>query len=69
MTMKTNNKTMERRAIKNTPKSHKNSQIEVVTNWQHTGQVSPQFRRLMLRLLLEPSSQLNNKKGMSDEAS
>jgi len=51
-------------------KSQRNSQIKkVVTRWDYTEEVSPAFRRLMLRLLLEPSPQLNNKKGMSDEAS
>ena len=55
---------MERQRAKN---NTRRSQIEVVTDWQHTQELTPAFRRLM-RLLLEPSPQLNNKKGVSDEA-
>ncbi len=33
--------------------SQKDIQIRVVTNWQHTQELSPAFRRLMV-LLLEP---------------
>ena len=47
--------------------SQRDSQIQVVTNWHYTEQVSPAFRRLIMRLLLEPSPQPNNKKGVSDE--
>ncbi len=32
-------------------KSHKHSQIEVVTNWQNTDEASPAFRRLIALLL------------------
>lgn len=49
-------------------KSHKHSQIEVVTNWQHIEEVSPAFKKLM-SLLLKPRSETNNRKEESDEAS
>ena len=34
-------------------KNQRDSQIKVVTNWQHTEEVSPALKRLMM-LLLEP---------------
>jgi len=43
---------MERQSIKyTTRKSQRN--IQVVANWQHTQELTPAFRRLMV-LLLEP---------------
>ncbi len=58
---------MEGQTVKNnTRKSHKHSQIEVVTNWQHTDEASPAFKRLMM-LLLEPSPQPNNGKAVNNE--
>ena len=36
--------------------------MKLEVNWQHTKELTPAFRRLM-RILLEPSPQLNNKKG------
>lgn len=60
---------MERHPVNsNGSKSRIDSQIEVVTNWHHTEQVSPAFCKLM-RLLLEPRPQPNSKKGVNDEAS
>lgn len=44
---------MESSKHSNRGKSQRDSQIKVVTNWQHTEQVSSGFRRLMC-LLLEP---------------
>lgn len=57
---------MEEQAVKNKKSSQRNTQIKVVTSWQHTQELSPAFRRLM-RLLLERSPQLSNRKGVSDE--
>jgi hypothetical protein len=37
----------------NSNKSQRDSQIKVVTNWQHTQEANPAFRRLMLLLLQE----------------
>ncbi len=45
---------MERQRVKNTPKSQKHSQIEVVTNWQHSKECNPLFGRLMSLLLQKP---------------
>jgi hypothetical protein len=43
------------RTVNNTLKSQKHSQVEVVIDWQHTQEITPAFRRLMMRLL-EPRS-------------
>jgi len=40
---------MEEHLVKN--KSQRDSQIKVITNWQHTEQPSPAFKRLMNLLL------------------
>jgi len=42
---------MERERVKNTPKSQKHSQVEVVACWAHTEEASPAFKRLMALLL------------------
>jgi hypothetical protein len=45
---------MRQRTVKNnTRKSQRDSQIEVVTSWQHTEEVPPAFKRLMMLLLRE----------------
>ncbi len=44
---------MEEQAIKSKKSSQRDSQIKVVTRWQHTQEPSPAFRRLTV-LLLEP---------------
>ena len=44
---------MESRKGKLRSKSQRNSQIKVVTSWQHTEEVPPAFKRLMA-LLLQP---------------
>jgi len=43
---------MESRKAKSS-KSQKDSQCKVITNWQHTQEVSPAFKRLMMLLLQE----------------
>ncbi len=54
---------MERQGAKN---NTRRSQIEVVTDWQHTKELTPAFRRLM-RILLQPSQHPNIKKEMENE--
>ena len=39
--------------IQKPPMTKCKSQIEVVTNWQHTDEASPAFKRLMMLLLRE----------------
>lgn len=45
---------MEGQRVKNnTHKSQRDSKIKLITSWQHTEEVPPAFKRLMM-LLLEP---------------
>lgn len=54
---------MEQHPGKN--KSPPNSQIKVIANWQHTGEASPAFRRLMA-LLLQSKLETDNKEGSKE---
>ena len=54
---------MERERVKNTPKSLKLSQIEVVTNWRHTDEASPAFRRLIALLLEDKEGKRSDEQG------
>ena len=58
---------MERERVKNTPKSQKHSQIEVVTDWRHTKEISPAFKRLMILLLKPRNGQLSETKQTDEE--
>ncbi len=44
---------MEEQRVKSKRSSQRDSRIRVVTNWQHTQEVSPAMRRLLM-LLLRP---------------
>ena len=53
---------MEEQTVKSKKNSQRDSQIKVVTNWQHTDEVSPAFKRLMMLLLSDRSEKSGVKK-------